>query len=74
MEYLAVKLAFGNVVVWEYAGPFDSREQAENFCDRYNKKSSYPRWIVQKFTHKNEGDNAGFTFHQAIDAYDKDVI
>ncbi len=50
MKYLSVKLNYGNAVAWEYAGPFDSYEQAEKFCDSHNKGSGYPRWIVQRFT------------------------
>ncbi len=54
MGYLAVKLAFENVVAWEYSSPFDSREQAENFCNSYNKGLSYPHWVTQEFTHEDE--------------------
>ena len=50
MKYLSVKLNYNNVIAWEYAGPFDSYEQAEEFCDSHNKGSGYPRWIVQRFT------------------------
>ena len=54
MKYLAVKLAFGNVVLWKYAGPFNSWEQAEKFCNRHNKGSSFPHWVAQEFTHKDQ--------------------
>lgn len=51
-KYLAVKVDCNDRIQWQYAGPFDTHKQAEQFCDKYNGNSMYPLWIVQQFTHE----------------------